>query len=535
MTIAFRFEALRSVLATSCLVALVTCLSVSAHADSVIADSGSHVSHELIAKGTRFETDLIVRRTKRTGPVVLVVGGMHGNEPAGAHAAGQIARWEITAGTLIVIPEANRPALAAEKRYTPEAEKALHNLNRNFIVGESGVAKKGVTTTGVMAPQIWNVVEQFSPDWVVDLHEGYDFTRINSKSVGSSVIAGATPEAKEMAKAMMVAVDSEITEADRKFKLKGPPIKGSLARAAASIGLHSMIVETTSKGQSLAVRARQHRLMVDTLFRRLGMIGDLSYVEKFVTAKQAGKTNIALFDDVGVSGKGKSSLSKIWEQDESVTVHRVCSADIRAGALDQFDVFCCSGGSGSGQGNSLQEAGRDHVRGFLDDGGAYIGICGGAYLACENFSWGLRILDAGTKKGNWRRGRAKLPVAITAEGQKYLSVTESSVPITYVNGPILRPANQPDLPDFQVLATFQDEVAENGSPKGIMTGSPAIVMGSYGAGTVYVVSPHPESTPGAMFLIESMTKKIVDKVENDGAKSSDPASGLPALPQGVRK
>lgn len=300
-----------------------------------------------------------------------------------------------------------------------------------------------------------------------------------------------------------------------------------MARAAASTGRHAMIVETTSKAQSLAVRARQHRIMTDTLLRRLGMIRQDSRTENFVATRLSGKTNIALFDDAGVFGKGIPSLSKIWEQDDSVTVHRVCSADIRAGVLSQFDVLCCSGGSGSGQARALQEIGRDRVRSFLREGGTYIGICGGAYLACENFSWGLAVIDAGTKKGNWRRGRATLPVAITEKGQEDLSIETASISIKYVNGPILKPANVPDLPDFEVLATFQDEVAENGSPKGIMAGSPAIVTGKYGSGTVYVVSPHPESTPGATFLIESLTKKIVSDTQNSQIDSSDAAMRLP--------
>lgn len=471
--------------------------------------SSNKVSAEQIAEGTRFATEMIIRQSENPGPVVLVVGGMHGNEPAGAFAAKQISQWQITSGTLIVIPEANRPALQTKTRYTPEADKAVYNLNRNFIVGE-----KTVSTTGVMAPVLWNVVEQFSPDWVIDLHEGYDFTRINPKSVGSSVIAGPSPEAKAAAKAMIAAVDEEITDADRKFKLRGPPIKGSLTRAAATDERHVMIVETTAKAQSLAVRARQHRIMMATVLRRLQMLEPTAtnsnqITQQFVQKENRAKTNIALFDDAGVFGKGIPSLSSIWADNQDVTVHRVCAADVRAGALTQFDLLCCSGGSGGGQGKALQKSGRQIVRTFVEGGGDYIGICGGAYLACENFSWGLGILDAGTKKGNWRRGRATLPVAITDEGRSQLNVSENEVEIVYANGPILRRAERPDIPDFQVLATFKDEVAQNDSPKGIMTGSPAIVLGNYGAGQVYVLSPHPESTAGATFLIESLTRQVV--------------------------
>ena len=53
----------------------------------------------------------------------MITGGVHGDEPAGAAAAEQIRHWTIRRGTLIVVPRANPPALAAKTRLIPESKR----------------------------------------------------------------------------------------------------------------------------------------------------------------------------------------------------------------------------------------------------------------------------------------------------------------------------------------------------------------------------------------------------------------------------
>lgn len=59
-----------------------------------------------IAAGTEYATEAFVIDSGDAGPTVLIIGGMHGNEPAGAAAAAQIRHWPIVAGRLVVIPRA---------------------------------------------------------------------------------------------------------------------------------------------------------------------------------------------------------------------------------------------------------------------------------------------------------------------------------------------------------------------------------------------------------------------------------------------
>jgi putative intracellular protease/amidase len=68
--------------------------------------------------------------------------------------------------------------------------------------------------------------------------------------------------------------------------------------------------------------------------------------------------------------------------------------DIRSGGLAKLDLLIQPGGSGGGQGRHLGEGGRDAIRDFVQDGGGFIGICAGAYLASADYTWSLNILDA---------------------------------------------------------------------------------------------------------------------------------------------
>ncbi|MDG2291322.1 MAG: hypothetical protein P8L37_01590, partial [Phycisphaerales bacterium] len=65
------------------------------------------IDQGVIGAGTPFETRWYSHDSEQDGPTVLIIGGMHGNEPSGHRAARQIATWSVKSGTLIVLPAAN--------------------------------------------------------------------------------------------------------------------------------------------------------------------------------------------------------------------------------------------------------------------------------------------------------------------------------------------------------------------------------------------------------------------------------------------
>ena len=212
-------------------------------------------------------------------------------------------------------------------------------------------------------------------------------------------------DAAETGQLLLDAVNTSILRRNRAFLLLRNPVIGSLAHAAAKhLGAKTMTLETTTKYQALAFRARQHRIMVHRLLSHLEMV-DRTVTPNWLTSRER-RTKVALYASTGTGGAGVPRILGQLRSRKDIEIERVCIADIRAGALDQFDCVIFSGGSGGGQGRALGKSGRARVQRFVEDGGGYIGICAGAYLATSGFSWGLKILDAKTTK---RSKRASAP------------------------------------------------------------------------------------------------------------------------------
>lgn len=169
--------------------------------------------------------------------------------------------------------------------------------------------------------------------------------------------------------------------------------------------------------------------------------------------------------------------------------------------LCDFDVIAFPGGSGSSQSKSIGEAGLNNVREFVRGGGGYVGICAGAYLACSNFSWGLGILNASTVSSKWRRGLGIVEAEVTEPGKGILGKIDNKFKVRYNNGPIIKPGTRSDIPPYTPVSFFRTEMAENGTPAGVMINSPAQAAGTFGKGRVFISSPHPEGTPGLENLI----------------------------------
>lgn len=205
---------------------------------------------------------------------------------------------------------------------------------------------------------------------------------------------------------------------------------------------------------------------------------------------------VALYDDVGSFGKGVPRVTELLGQIPDVKLTLVKGAEIATGALKDHDVVIFTGGSGSRQAAGLGDAGRAEVRRFIKNGGGYIGICGGAYLACSGFSWGLGVLDAKTVSNKWKRGVGAVQIEVNALGTDTTGIPARALPIRYANGPVITPAGRADVPDYEPLATFRTELSENGTPKGAMVNTPAWVRGTYGEGRIITSSPHPEQTVG---------------------------------------
>ncbi|MGE5416666.1 MAG: succinylglutamate desuccinylase/aspartoacylase family protein [Acidobacteriota bacterium] len=222
----------------------------------------STVSWKYIASGTPYVTKLYAIRSGVPGPVMMVVGGTHGNEEAGYLAADQIKDFKITKGILIVIPRANATAIKAGTRTSP----GVYDLNRSYPQTATG------RPNDPLAAAIWQTVKDYKVQYLMDLHEGYNYHLVDSTSVGQSLIYYPTDwKSRSNGLTVVTQLNKSISIYNHRFTTFPTPVPLSLARATSELlGVHGYTFETCDK-QPLSTRINQHMSAVRTYLKILGM------------------------------------------------------------------------------------------------------------------------------------------------------------------------------------------------------------------------------------------------------------------------
>lgn len=206
-----------------------------------------------------------------------------------------------------------------------------------------------------------------------------------------------------------------------------------------------------------------------------------------------GPIPVAVFRARGVGEDGLRSALAAFAGDDGFDVRELSPNAIRRGALDDRRVVFFSGGIGSVQGGELEPEGRRIVREFVRDGGGYVGICAGSYLAIQGppqYHHLAIVAARNWSEDAWRRGTGMLEVAPVGGGEP--------LRLFYANGPVFRRDDRPELPPWVALATYvDDKFCEScGTHAGELPGTPAILAASYGAGRIVLFSPNPTLAKG---------------------------------------
>ena len=218
--------------------------------------------------------ELLLCESGEPGPTVLVVGGTHGNEPAGSVAAYQLQhllQHRLQRGTVIIIPNANKWGLHVNLRFLPAELLSFGllgkpDLNRSY-------AHRGEEARTVIAKEIQELALQ--ADWVVDLHEGYDFHKLNPNSMGSGIYPGKSEMSHLLTDPLLHAVNQTIKNLDYQFVTKEwPDEKGTLRMFCDENDIHYTLVETSGQDniQPLDIRVQQHLSILRALLHELKMI-----------------------------------------------------------------------------------------------------------------------------------------------------------------------------------------------------------------------------------------------------------------------
>ncbi len=76
----------------------------------------SSVDKDTYFRGEDYVLEVYTIEGEKPGPVVLIIGGIHGDETSTIYAAEEYTKAKIEKGVLIVVPRTNRPAIAKNVR-----------------------------------------------------------------------------------------------------------------------------------------------------------------------------------------------------------------------------------------------------------------------------------------------------------------------------------------------------------------------------------------------------------------------------------
>lgn len=201
---------------------------------------------------------------------------------------------------------------------------------------------------------------------------------------------------------------------------------------------------------------------------------------------------INVYADLGV----RATTILVWHSFFSthfpeIKINYVTAKDILSG---KPEAILFPGGSASIFAKTLGKKKRKDVKKWVENGGKYIGVCAGAYLASETYSWSLGISPVKISRP-WRRGHHQVDILLAKEYRA----------VDYFNGPIFEEYSR----DIKIVARFMDDIPDEEGHHN-MPFTPAIIKNRYGLGKVFLSSPHLEKTPDLLSVLHDLLKDFLN-------------------------
>ncbi len=206
---------------------------------------------------------------------------------------------------------------------------------------------------------------------------------------------------------------------------------------------------------------------------------------------------VAIYNDTGVWGSGIDAIM-LYLKSRGISFSLINATAIKNGGLENFTILIMPGGWAYDYWLALGYKGNEMIKEFVKDGGAYLGICAGAYYASKAIMWeagiyhyslGIANLVAiGPKKNYTWPSEIILKINSTEKGIKLgFNKTFNAV---YIGGPEFGYLSK----NITVLAVYGDD------------GKPAIVLTGYGKGKIALSGIHLE--------VRESTWKVLDLLLN---------------------
>ena len=239
--------------------------------------------------------------------------------------------------------------------------------------------------------------------------------------------------------------------------------------------------------------------------KRIAAVGLPAVLAAVLAAGCASKTEVvpeaetpqiraALFVDKGAAGCGAFFWARLLEYSPQVRLTLIDGQDVRDGKLKDFDLAVFPGGGGMRQMRALGPEGMRQVLDFVENGGAYLGICAGSYNAMDR-KGRLRLLPYDYIQ-NANGVLADLSVDFGEEGARRLGIRPGQYVVRYHGGNVMRPSSPTGKGEAEVLAVYRNSVSGLDRAPHDFRDTPAAVFGQYGKGKALAISFHPESYEG---------------------------------------
>ncbi|AGB38750.1 succinylglutamate desuccinylase/aspartoacylase family protein [Natronococcus occultus] len=222
-----------------------------------------------LRSGTRYETPAYIREAPAAGETVVVLGGVHGSETAGVDAAHTVREWAFEQGTLVVIPEANAPAVRAQTYSGPDGD-----LNQQFPAGRS--------PTTPIAAALWEFITELDPAAVIDMHSSMGIwgSSRGPSGFGQAIFPSAAGGSREIAGRVNRSLNEKLISASEEYDSAyeftlGNTLGGEhprlIHKVAADLDRAGYLTEVTRHDTDLATRTRWSEAVAAELLENHGI------------------------------------------------------------------------------------------------------------------------------------------------------------------------------------------------------------------------------------------------------------------------
>ena len=247
--------------------------------------------------------DFTIHKFGTGSPVVLIVGGIQGDEPGGFSAATLLAtQYEFTRGSVWVVPNLNFPSIIKRSR------GVYGDMNRKFAELDEKDPEYAVVR------RIQELVAAPEVELVLNLHDGSGFYRPkhidklrNPNRWGQAVIidmermdAGPLGQFKERAEEVVSEVNKHLLQAQHVYHIRNthtdkgdPEMEKCLTWFAVNNGKPAYGLEV-SKEFSIEGRAYYHLHVVESFLKLAGIEFDRSFPLTFKGVRQALQSDISV-------------------------------------------------------------------------------------------------------------------------------------------------------------------------------------------------------------------------------------------------